>query len=355
MFIDHTFPSANQNISLVHKRMRQYSTKLGNLLFEGEGISHQVVLEHNFISPGDLVLGADSHTCTLGAVCSMAVGVGSTDLALSLVSGKNWFRVPETIKIILWGEIPKGVYAKDIILYILKDFKSINANYCAIEFSGETIEKMDMDERLTLTNMVSELGAKCGFMPVDKKTRAYLKKIDIDMDMVTPDKDAKYILIKEYDISKLKPLVSLPSCPNNVVEIKEIEDKKIDMAFLGTCTNGRLRDLEIASQILKNKKVHPEVKFIVCPASKKIYLQALRCGIIQTLLEADCVVLNPGCGPCVGTHQGIPADGEVVISTANRNFKGRMGNNKAFIYLASPATVCASAIEGRICDPRKYL
>jgi len=338
MVIDHSSPSPNQKISAIHQKMRKFGRDMNaEVLDVGCGICHQVNMEAGFIKPGDLVIGADSHTCTYGALGALATGVGSTDVALTLASGKNWFRVPETVKIILKGKLPKGVYSKDVILHIITDLGVDGATYKSVEFYGEPVKKMSMAARFTITNMVVEMGAKCGF--IQPKAEA----------------EANYAWVKEYNISKLAPQVAKPHSPGNAVSVAKFEGKKIDQAFLGTCTNGRLEDLEAALKVLKGRKVKKGIKFFVIPASREIFLQALKKGMISKFVKAGAVVNNPGCGPCVGTHQGVPADGEVSISTANRNFKGRMGNPKAFIYLASPATVAASAITGRITDPRKYL
>jgi 3-isopropylmalate/(R)-2-methylmalate dehydratase large subunit len=359
MVIDHSAPSPSEGVSRVHKKMRQFSQDYDTTLYDiGCGVCHQVIPESGDILPGDLVLGADSHTCTYGALGAFATGVGSTDLAITLATGKNWFKVPETIKIIVAGKVPKGVFAKDIILHIIGDIKADGATYKAIEFSGPVIDQLDMDGRFTISNMAVEMGAKVGFMPVDKKTLSWLKlKVakNRKIKKIETDRDAAYVKILKYDISKLKPQVACPHTVDNVSSVDNLKDVKINEAYLGTCTNGRLADLKIAASMLKSKKVHEGLRFIIAPASKTIFLEALKSGIIDTFIKAGAVVVPAGCGPCVGTHQGIPADGEVVISSANRNFKGRMGNPKAFIYLGSPATVCASAIEGKIADPREYL
>lgn len=359
MVIDHNAPSPSEGVSRVHKRMRQFSFDYKTQLYDiGCGVCHQVIPESGQILPGDLVLGADSHTCTYGALGVFSTGVGSTDLAITLVTGKNWLKVPETIKIVVNGKIPKGIFAKDIILYIIKELKADGATYKAVEFSGPVINKLDMDGRFTICNMVVEMGAKVGFMPVDKKTLALLKPRAAKKRKIkyaVPDKDAKYREALEYNISKLKPQVSCPHNVDNVLSVDELKNIKINEAFLGTCTNGRLQDLKVAASILKSRKTASGVKFIIAPASRRVFLDALKLGIIDVFIKAGAVVVTPGCGPCVGTHCGIPADGDVVISSANRNFKGRMGNPDAFIYLASPATVVASAIEGKITDPRKYL
>ena len=359
MVIDHNAPSSNEGASRIHKKMRQFAEESQTKLYDvGCGVCHQVIPESGEILPGDLVLGADSHTCTYGAIGAFSTGVGSTDLAITLVAGKNWLKVPQTVKIVVKGRVPKGIYAKDIILYIITKIKADGATYKAVEFSGAVIDALDMDGRFTICNMVVEMGAKVGFMPQDKLTIAWLKPRAAKKKRINPviaDKDAHYCRVIEYDISKLKPQVCRPHSVDSAVPAEELSKVKINEAFLGTCTNGRLADLKIAAAILKNRKVANGVKFIVAPSSRLIFQQALASGIIDTFIKAGGVVVAPGCGPCVGTHCGVPADGEVVISTANRNFKGRMGNPNAFIYLASPATVAASAIEGKITDPRKYL
>jgi len=357
MVIDHNAPSPNQGASAVHKKMRiftkDYDTKLYDI---GCGVCHQVVPESGKVLPGDLVLGADSHTTTHGALGAFSSGVGSTDLAIALATGRNWFRVPQTIKIVLEGKLSKGVFAKDIILHIIGDLRADGATYKSVEFCGSAVDNLDMDGRFTICNMLVEMGAKCGFMPVDKKTVSWLKERGAKrIEPVVADKDARYSLVKEYNVSKIKPVVSKPHTVDNTASIEEVKGTKINEAFLGTCTNGRLSDLKIAASIIKGKRVAKGVRFIVVCASEGIFLEALKLGIIDTFIKAGASVLPPGCGPCVGTHGGIPADGEVVISTANRNFKGRMGNPNAFIYLASPATVAASSIEGKIADPRKYI
>ncbi len=359
MVIDHNAPPPTEGAAGVQKKMRRFAQEHKLKLYDiGCGICHQVIPESGQISPGDLILGADSHTSTYGALGAFATGVGSTDLAITLAAGKNWLKVPETFKIIVKGTIPKGVYAKDIILYIITQIKADGATYKAIEFYGPVITALDMDGRFTICNMVVEMGAKAGFMPQDRKTIVWLKPRVTKGKKISPvnaDKDAHYSRVLEYDISKLKPQVCRPHSVDNAVAVEELKATKIHEAFLGTCTNGRLTDLKIAAKILKGRKVAKGIKFIVAPASQTIFQEALKLGLIEVFLQAGGVVIAPGCGPCVGTHCGVPADGEVVISSANRNFKGRMGNPTAFIYLASPATVAASALEGKISDPRKYL
>jgi len=358
MVIDHSAPSPSEGVSRVHKKMRDFSKVFKTRIFDiGCGVCHQVIPESGDILPGYLVLGADSHTCTYGAIGAFSTGVGSTDLAIALATGKNWFKVPVTIKIVVKGKLPKGVFAKDIILYIIGRLKSDGATYKAVEFYGPVIDNMGMDGRFTIANMLVELGAKAGFMPVDKKTVAWLKsrfgKVK-HIHHIAADKGAVYESVYEFDVSRLRPMVSIPHSVDNVAEAVTLKKVKINEAFLGTCTNGRIDDFKAAAKVLNKHKVHSEVKMIIAPSSRQVYLEALKLGLIEIFIKAGVAIVAPGCGPCVGTHNGVPADGEAVISTANRNFKGRMGNPTAFIYLASPATVAASALKGYISDPRIY-
>jgi 3-isopropylmalate/(R)-2-methylmalate dehydratase large subunit len=356
MVIDHSAPSPNIGVSEIHKKMREFARAFDLGLYDiGRGVCHQIIPQYGHVTCGDLVLGADSHTCTYGAINVFSTGVGSTDIAITLASGKNWFKVPETIKVIVKGKLPVGVYSKDIILHIAKDIGSNGATYKSVEFYGEAISALSVDARLTISNMAVEIGAKIGIMEADNKVLKWVAgKSKRAPNPVGADPGARYAAVKEYDVSKLSPQIAKPHAVDNVSDVEELLDKRIDQAFLGTCTNGRLEDLEIAAKVLKKNKVNPEVKFIVAPASREIFLEASKKGLIDIFIEAGCVVVGPGCGPCVGTHNGVLADGEVAISTANRNFKGRMGNPNSFIYLASPATVAASAIKGRIADPREY-
>ncbi|MFA5349950.1 MAG: 3-isopropylmalate dehydratase large subunit [Candidatus Omnitrophota bacterium] len=358
MVIDHSAPSPSEGVSRVHKKMRDFSNSFKTRIFDiGCGVCHQVIPESGNVLPGYLVLGADSHTCTYGALGAFSTGVGSTDLAIALATGRNWFKVPETIKIVIKGKLAKGVFAKDVILYIIGKLKSDGATYKTVEFSGPVIDNMGMDGRFTICNMLVELGAKAGFMPVDKKTLVWLgSRIGKDkhFEQISADKGASYESVYEIDISRLKPMVSMPHSVDNVSEAHVLKKVKIGEAFLGTCTNGRIDDFKAAAKVLNGRKVCPQVKFIIAPSSREVYLEALRLGLIDIFIKAGAAIVAPGCGPCVGTHNGVPSDGEAVISTANRNFKGRMGNPTAFIYLASPATVAASALKGYISDPRGY-
>jgi 3-isopropylmalate/(R)-2-methylmalate dehydratase large subunit len=356
MVIDHSAPSPNIGVSTIHDKIRSFGREYGVRVFDvGEGVCHQLVPETGYVTCGDLVLGADSHTCTYGALNVLSTGVGSTDLAITLASGKNWFKVPETTKITANGKLPKGVYSKDAILYMIGDVGADGATYRAVEFYGETIDALSVDARMTISNMAVEMGAKCGLMKADRKTMDWLKKHSArEPHPVEADEDAHYVETREYDLSELSPQVARPHTVDNVCSVEEVIGTPVDVVNIGTCTNGRLEDLEIAAKILKGRKIAHGIKVLVTPASRKIYLDALRKGYVETFIEAGAVVNNPGCGACVGTHQGVLADGERALSTANRNFKGRMGNPNAEIYLASPATCAATALEGKIADPREH-
>ncbi|MDP8299544.1 MAG: 3-isopropylmalate dehydratase large subunit [Candidatus Tantalella remota] len=356
MVIDHSSPSPNMGVSAIHDKIRFFGKEHGVKVFDvGCGVCHQLVPESGYITCGDLVLGADSHTCTYGALNILSTGVGSTDLAIALASGKNWFRVPETIKITVSGDLPKGVYSKDLILHIIGDTGADGATYQSVEFYGKTIDDLTVDSRLTISNMAVEMGAKCGLMRADKKTLDWARKHSLrEPRSIEADEDARYIQELEYDVSDLTPQVARPHTVDNVCDIEEVEGTPIDEVSIGTCTNGRLEDLEVAAKILKGRKVAHGIKVIVTPASRKIYVDALKKGYVETFIEAGAIVNNPGCGPCVGTHQGVLADGEKAFSTANRNFKGRMGNPKGDIYLGSPAAAAATALEGKIADPREH-
>ncbi|RDV84019.1 3-isopropylmalate dehydratase large subunit [Ammonifex thiophilus] len=357
LVIDHSAPSPTESISNLHKMMREFAWEHGCHLYDvGDGVCHQVMVESGRVGPGCVVVGADSHTCTYGALGAFATGVGSTDLAAALISGRLWFKVPETIKVVCHGPLPPGVFAKDLILYLIGRFTADGATYKAVEYTGSAIKELSMEGRFTVANMAVEMGAKVGLMEVDEKTWEWLREHGGgEFTAFSSDPDAVYAKVVEFDLTSISPQVACPHRVDNVSPVEKVAGTKIDQAFIGTCTNGRLEDLRVAAQILAGRKIHPRVRLVVAPASRKVYLQAMREGILATLVEAGAAVVTPGCGPCVGTHNGVPADGEVVVSTANRNFKGRMGNAKAEIYLASPATVAASAIAGEITDPRPFL
>ncbi|OGC34214.1 3-isopropylmalate dehydratase large subunit [candidate division WOR-1 bacterium RIFOXYB2_FULL_48_7] len=357
IIIDHSSPSPNEGVSAIHKKIRDFCVEQGIKLYDiGCGVCHQLTPEQGHVVPGDLVIGADSHTCTYGAINVFSTGIGSTDLAAGMISGQLWFKVPETMKIVYQGELPKGVYSKDMILKLIGDIGADGATYLALEISGEAINNLSVDARFTISNMAIECGAKVGLMAADAKALEWVKQHSTKAPHpVTPDKDAVYLKTVEIDLTKLEPQIAKPHTVDNVVPVSQIGEVPVQQGFIGTCTNGRLEDFQIAAKILKGKKVKEGVRLILAPASKDILLDLINDGTYQTLLEAGAVAVTPGCGPCVGTHNGVPSNGENVISTANRNFKGRMGNVNSFIYLGSPATVAASVIEGKIADPRKYL
>ncbi len=356
-FIDHASPSPRRELSNDHKFIREFARKTGAQLSDiGGGISHQVINEF-YVSPGDILIGADSHTCTGGALCAFATGMGSSDVAIGMALGKTWFRIPETFKIVVKGKFPFGVYAKDLILHLIGLIGADGATYKALEFSGETVENMPMHDRLTLSNMAVEAGAKVGLIASDKTTRKFLQKLGRGNKYreIRPDSDAVYERVIEIDVSKLEPQISFPHTVDNTRPLSKASGTKIQQVFLGTCTNGRLEDLEIFYSIVKGKKRNPLTRVIVTPASRTVYLQAAERGYLQEFVRFGAEVLMPGCGPCVGVHGGVPSDGENILSTMNRNFKGRMGNPESFIYLASPAVCAATAIKGEIADPREFL
>ena len=354
LFIDHASPSPRKELSNTHLVLREFAKETGAVLSDtGAGVCHQRLVE-SFVNPGEILVGADSHTCTSGALGAFATGMGSTDVAVAMALGKTWLKVPSTFKIEVNGEFQKGVYAKDLILHLIGEIGADGATYRALEFCGSTIENMSMADRFTLANMAVEAGAKAGLFVSDEKTREYLEKQGRGdkFTEIKPDEDAVYERIIKIDASKLEPTVSCPHTVDNTKPAKALKDVKINQVFIGTCTNGRIEDLRIAAEILKGKKVNPDVRLIVVPASKQVYLQAMDEGLLKIFVESGGQLLGPGCGPCVGVHAGTLGDGEVCLATQNRNFQGRMGNTKGFIYLCSPATAAVSAINGYITDPR---
>ncbi len=357
LFIDHSAPSPARELSNDHIFLRSFAEEKGAVLSDiGQGVCHQIVAE-SWANPGDIIVGADSHTVTAGALGAFATGMGSTDIAIAMALGKTWLRVPETIKIIVHGRLTQGVYAKDLILHLIGRIGADGATYQALEFSGEAITTMPMSERLTIANMVVEAGAKVGLFPSDSVTENYLRSQGRGERYIplNPDPDATYEGTIEIDATQLEPTVAKPHTVDNTALDRELKGVHIDQVFIGTCTNGRLEDIRIAAGILKGKKRHPHTRLVVAPASRKVFLAALAEDYITTLVEAGATVVPPGCAACLGVHQGVLGDGEACLSTANRNFKGRMGNPEAFIYLASPATAAATAIRGEITDPREFL
>ncbi len=357
LFIDHSVPSPAKELSNDHAFLRSFAGETGVVLSDtGEGVCHQVVAE-SFAAPGNVIVGADSHTVTAGALGAFATGMGSTDVAVALALGKTWFRVPETVRIVVHGRLAKGVYAKDLILHLIGQIGADGATYEALEFGGETVGEMTMPERLTIANMAVEAGAKVGLFPSDGVTKGYLESRGRGEQYVAlqPDADATYERTIEIDAAWLEPTVAKPHTVDNIALAKELKGVPIAQVFIGTCTNGRLDDLRIAAGILQGRIRHPGTRLVVAPASKEILLAAIAEGYITTLVEAGATIVPPGCAACLGVHQGVLGDGEACLSTANRNFKGRMGNPDAFVYLASPATAAATAIRGEITDPREVL
>ena len=353
--LDHNSPPTNAKVATDHDNVRKFVKIQGIKKFheEGEGICHQLMA--NYVKPGMIVVGSDSHTCTAGAFNALAVGIDRTEAAGIWRRGETWFRVPETIKIILHGRLPKGVFAKDLILWIAGMIGSAGANYMSIEFHGDGVKTLSISDRMTIANMASELGAKNAVFPPDEVLAKYFNTSSDELNGIWADEDAVYARKIEINLNELFPVVAVPHHIDNIKALREVIDTPIHEAFVGTCTNGRLEDLREANNIIRGKEIHKNVQMIITPASRQIYLQAITEGIITNMLSAGANVLTASCGPCLGTGQGIPADGWNVISTANRNFLGRMGNKKANIYLASPATVAYSALKGKISDPREVL
>jgi 3-isopropylmalate/(R)-2-methylmalate dehydratase large subunit len=357
IFLDHAVPSPAQQLSNDHIFLRRFAEETGCHISEvGDGICHQLVAE-NFANPGDIIVGADSHTVTAGALGAFATGMGSSDVAVALALGKTWFRVPESYLIELNGVFPRGVYGKDLILYLIGQIGADGANYKALEFSGKALARVTMSQRLTIANMAVEAGAKVGLFPSDKITKDFLKEHGRggNYQPLHPDAGANYERVIPVDLNQLEPMVSLPHAVDNVRPVSQVKGVKIQQAFIGTCTNGRLEDLAVVAEILKGRKRHPGTRLLIAPASRQVLIRAIEKGYIQSLVEAGAIILPPGCSACLGLHQGVLGDGEVCLSTANRNFRGRMGNPEAMVYLASPATAAASAIKGEITDPRDVI
>jgi 3-isopropylmalate/(R)-2-methylmalate dehydratase large subunit len=357
VFIDHAVPSPGASLANDHIVLRDFARESGCILSEvGEGVCHQIVQEA-YARPGDVVVGADSHTVTAGGLGAFATGMGSSDVAVAFGLGKNWFRVPETFKIEVTGAFQEGVGAKDLILHLIGKIGADGATYKSLEFHGSAIKKMGMSGRFTIANMAVEAGAKVGLFASDETTRSFLKSAGRGKDYrpLQADAGATYEKMIRINAAKLEPTVSKPHTVDNTALARELKGIKIQQVVIGTCTNGRREDLETAAAMLKGKRPAKNVRLLVAPASRRVLLEAIDAGIIKDLVESGAVILPPGCGPCLGLHQGALGDGEACLSTANRNFLGRMGNPKSFIYLGSPATAAATALKGEITDPREVL
>lgn len=354
---DHFTPNKDIKSAEQAKLVREFARKhkLTNYFEVGRmGIEHCLLPEQGLVLPGDVIIGADSHTCTYGALGAFATGVGSTDMAAGMATGEAWFRVPETIKFVFYNKLNPYVGGKDLILYVIGLIGVDGARYMAMEFTGETIRELSIDNRFTMANMAIEAGGKNGIIEPDEITLAYIeKRAKRPYTLYQSDKDAKYEKIIEIDVSKIEPQVAFPHLPENTRPISQVGNVEIDQVVIGSCTNGRIEDLRIAAKLLKDKQVHPYVRLIVLPGTQEIYLQAMREGIAETIVEAGGVFSTPTCGPCLGGHMGILAKGERAISTTNRNFVGRMGHPESEVYLSSPAVAAASAVLGKIADPKE--
>ncbi len=363
LVLSHFVPAKDIKSAQQAKLVREFAKKHRIKYFfeEGEGIEHTILPEKGIVVPGDLVVGADSHTCTYGGIGAFATGVGSTDIAYAMATGEIWLRVPESMKFIFYGKLQPWVSGKDLILYTIGQIGVDGALYRAMEFEGEAIRDLSIEQRLTITNMAIEAGGKSGIIAPDEKTIEYVReRAQKEWKLYQSDPDAEYHSVYEWDASKIEPLVAWPYLPSNVHSVSESTHITIDQAFIGSCTNGRIEDLRVAAKVFESalkqgKRVHPYVRCIVIPASKSVYKQAMKEGLIDIFMEAGCVVSTSTCGPCLGGHMGVLAEGERCISTSNRNFPGRMGHPKSESYLANPAVVAASAVLGRIAHPEEVV
>lgn len=358
ILFDHRIPAESEKSAATHKRLRAFVKEQNIKYFYDmkEGICHQILPEFGHCRPGEVLVGTDSHTTTHGAFGTFATGIGATEMAGVWATGELWLKVPESIKISVSGSFKDYVSAKDLILHIIGELGSDGANYNAVEFHGETIRNMSIASRMVLSNLSMEMGAKVAFVVPDKKTISYVQKnSDKKFEIILPDENAQYIKELNIDITNLESQVACPHSVDNVKSLKEIAGTEIHQALIGSCTNGRLEDLAIAAKILEGKTIHPDIRLLVIPASRRIYLEAIKKGFIEIFVKAGGLVLNPGCGPCLGAHQGLLAPEEVCVATTNRNFKGRMGSPESFVYLASPAIVAASAITGVISEPTEVI
>lgn len=346
--VDHNVPSDSPKTAASHKKMRDFAKKYGITFYEGKGVCHQIMME-NHVRPGELIFGADSHTCAYGALGAFGTGVGCTDYLYAMVTGKSWLLVPETIRFNLKGKLKEGVYARDLILTIIGRIGANGANYKAMEFVGEGMKTLSMSDRISICNLCVEAGAKTALMEVDDIALDYLKEHGRQPKACyRSDEDAQFSAVYDIDLDEIEPIVAKPHFVDNVVPATEAKDIKIDEAFLGSCNNGRIEDLRVGAKLLEGRKVNPLVRFLVVPASKAVYEQALDEGLIKTFMDAGAIVMNANCSVCWGSCQGVIGENEVLISTGTRNFKGRAGHPSASVYLASAATVTASAIKGEI-------
>jgi 3-isopropylmalate/(R)-2-methylmalate dehydratase large subunit len=356
-FIDHAVPSPTKELSNDQAIVRNYASSNGLILSDaGNGICHQVIAE-DYASPGDLVVGTDSHSCTSGGLCAFGTGMGATDIAIAMKLGKTWLRVPESVKINIGGRLPRGVFAKDLILKTLSILGTDGATYKSLEFDGAVIDELEVYGRLTLANMTVEAGAKTGLVKSDVRTKQYLKDFGREMQWkeIQADDDASFESEIIINASELQPQVAFPGSPSNVKPVSEGKDVKVNEVFIGSCTNTRIEDMRIVARIFRGRQKAKDLKLIVSPSSRKLYLKCMEEGILETLLQAGAIITPPGCGVCYGAVGGIPADGEVIFSSSNRNFPGRTGNPKAETYLGSPATASATAITGYITDPTEFV
>lgn len=354
---DHFLPAPNIKAAEQSRKIRENCKKYGikNHIDVGKGgVCHAIIPEMGLAAPGEIIVGSDSHTTTYGALGAFTTGLGSTDTAVAMALGKLWFKVPSTIKVVFKGKLPEYITGKDLILYLLGSIGADGARYRTLEFSGEIINELDMDDRFTMCNMAVEAGAKNGIIQPDEKTIKYLQKVcKRPYEILRSDENADYEKIIEIDCTNMEPQIAYPHSPDNVYSISKAIGKKIDQIYIGSCTNGRISDLRTAAKILKGSKVHPDVRLIVAPASQQVYLQAVNEGLAQIFVEAGGALNTPSCGACFGGHFGVLAAKEVCLSTTNRNFRGRMGSNESMVYLASPAVAAVSAIQGKIADPRE--
>ena len=346
--VDHNVPSDSPKTAASQKKMRDFAKEHGIKFYEGQGVCHQIMME-NHVCPGELIFGADSHTCAYGALGAFGTGVGCTDYLYAMVTGKSWVLVPETLRFNLTGKLPEGVYARDLILTIIGKIGANGANYKAMEFAGDGMKNLTMSDRIAICNLCVEAGAKTALMEVDDIALHYLHEHGREPKACfASDADAHFAAVYDIDLSTITPIVAKPHFVDNVCPAKEAAGVKIDEAFLGSCNNGRIEDLRVGAELLKGRKVHPLVRFLVVPASQTVYQQALKEGLLKIFMEAGAIVMNPNCSVCWGSCQGVIGEGETLISTGTRNFKGRAGHRDSFVYLASAATVTASAIKGEI-------